>query len=202
MNILLIRHALPLQSAAAQSADPELGEPGKDMARRLPDALQRHQVTKIVSSPQLRARQTAAPLAEKLGLAVGIDDRLAEYDRDLQCYTPVEQLHAEDPAALRRLLSGHLPDGVDVEAFRARVIAAVRDVIGSALPGDNVAVISHGGVINVVLQSVLNTPQIFPFAIDYVSITQLRYSRSGRATVMGVNAAEHVWDLLPRNRRG
>ena len=192
-----------MPSAAARSADPGLGDAGEEMARTADSALQRHQVTKIVSSPQLRSRQTAAPLAEKLWLPVHVDDRLAEYDiRDLQCYTPVEQMHAEDPAALRRLLSGHLPDGVDIEAFRARVIAAVEDLVGSAVHHDNIAVISHGGVINVVLQSVLNTPQIFPFAIDYVSITQVRYSRWGRPTVMGVNAVEHVWDLLPRNQRG
>lgn len=59
----------------------------------------------------------------------------------------------------------------------------------------------HGGVINVLLQRALNTPRLFPFAIDYVSVSHLRYSAETESTVLGVNNIEHVWDLLPRLTR-
>ena len=66
---------------------------------------------------------------------------------------------------------------------------------------DTVAVFSHGGVINVVLHEILGTTRVLSFPIDYVSITRLLFSRSGQASVVTVNGTEHVWDLLPRNRR-
>ncbi|MCH9733879.1 MAG: histidine phosphatase family protein, partial [Actinomycetia bacterium] len=38
------------------------------------------------------------------------------------------------------------------------------------------------------------------FHVDYASVTRLLSSRTGRLAVAGVNATEHVWDLLPRTR--
>ena len=99
------------------------------------------------------------------------------------------------------MANGHLPSTVDVDAFRARVQAAVDNVAATAGHEDTVAVFSHGGVINVVLHEILGTRRILSFPIDYVSVTRLLFSRSGQASVVTVNGTEHVWDLLPRNRR-
>ena len=145
MQLLLIRHALPHRSEPGQGSDPELSEEGIEQAKRLPDALARFPISRIVSSPQIRAMQTAQPVADALGLAVDIDDRLAEYDRDLSHYTPVEQISAED---MKRLASGDLPSGVDQPAFIARVKAGVDDILAAADHEDTVAVFTHGGVIN------------------------------------------------------
>jgi probable phosphoglycerate mutase len=202
MHVLLIRHALPLPSADGQGADPRLSEAGLRMADRLPDALRRHNLTRIVSSPQWRARQTAQPLADGCGLAVEIDERLAEYDYGLGEYVPVEQMRAQDPQKLARLVSGQLPEGIDADAFKSRVAAATQQLATTSQRNDRVGVISHGGVINAVLQRALNTPRLFPFPLDYVSVTHVHYSTDGAPTVLGVNNIEHVWDLLPRlNKR-
>lgn len=200
MHLLLIRHAMPLSSNDGDGADPALSPLGRRMAERLPDALGRHHLTRIVSSPQLRARQTAQPLADALNLAIEVDERLAEYDYGLAEYVPVEQMRTDDPQRLARLVRGQLPDGVDVDAFKARVAAAAHQLI-AADRRDRIAVFSHGGVINVLLRNALETPKLFPFAIDYVSVSQLRYSTVGEPSVLGVNNIEHVWDLLPRLNR-
>jgi broad specificity phosphatase PhoE len=99
------------------------------------------------------------------------------------------------------LAQGHLPSAVDEDAFRARVRAAVDDLVAAADPEDTVAVFSHGGVINVLLHEILGTVRLLSFPVDYASVTRLLFSRSGEATVAGVNTVEHVWDLLPRNQR-
>ena len=78
--------------------------------------------------------------------------------------------------------------------------SALRDIVAAAHHRDTVAVFSHGGVINVVLHELLGTAKPLSFPIDYASVTHLRHSRTGSTTVAGVNAIEHVWDLLPRNR--
>lgn len=200
MQLLLIRHALPLRSEYGQGSDPELSETGLQQAERLPEALARYQITRLVSSPQRRAVQTAVPLSIERLLPVGIDERLAEYDRELAGYLPVEQLRTERPQDWARMAQGMLPAGVDEPAFCARVAAALADVVAAAGAEETVAVFSHGGVINVALHQILGTARLLSFPIDYVSVTRLLYSRSGQATVLSTNGTEHVWDLLPRNQ--
>jgi broad specificity phosphatase PhoE len=201
MQVLLVRHALPLRSEPGEGSDPDLSHEGQAQVERLPDALARFPISRVVSSPQRRAIQTAEPVAAARSLNVEIDDRFAEYDRDLPAYIPVEQIRAEMPEEWERLAQGHLPSAVDEDAFRARVRAAVDDLVATADAEDTVAVFSHGGVINLLLHEILGTTRLLSFPVDYASVTRLLYSRTGQATVAGVNAVEHVWDLLPRNQR-
>jgi broad specificity phosphatase PhoE len=198
MQLLLVRHALPLRSEQGQGSDPALSDAGLEQAHRLPEALARFPISRLVSSPQRRAVQTAEPVAEPRELGVEIDERFAEYDREMSVYIPVEQLREERPADWARMAQGHLPSSVDEAGFRRRVSAAIAEVVSKSAPEDTVAVFSHGGVINVVLHG---TRRLLSFPIDYASVTRLLFSRSGAATVAGVNATEHVWDLLPRNHR-
>jgi len=200
VQVLLIRHALPLRSEAGEGSDPELAEAGWEQARRLPDALARFEVSRLVSSPQRRAFQTAEPVAAALGLPVEIEDRMAEYDRGMSHYVPLEQVRTERPDDWARMARGQLPGLVDADAFYGRVRSALRDIVGAADHRETVAVFSHGGVINVVLHEILGTAKPLSFPIDYASVTHLRHSRRGSFTVAGVNGIEHVWDLLPRNR--
>jgi probable phosphoglycerate mutase len=201
MQLLLVRHALPLRSDPGQGSDPDLSREGRVQVARLPDALARFPISRLLSSPQRRAIQTAEPVAAARGLALEIDDRFAEYDRDLPVYIPIENIRDEKPQEWARLAEGHLPSAIDENAFRARVRAAVGDVAAAANHEDTVAVFCHGGVINVVLHEILGTKRVLSFPIDYVSVTRLLFSRSGQATVVTVNSTEHVWDLLPRNQR-
>ena len=201
MQVLLVRHALPLRSEHGQGSDPDLSDEGKAQVARLPEALARFPVSRVLSSPQRRAIQTAKPVAAARELSVEVDERFAEYDRDLPVYIPVEQIRAENPQEWARLAQGHLPSAVDEDAFRARVLAAVDDLVAGVDPEDTVAVFSHGGVINLLLHEILGTARLLSFPVDYASVTRLLYSRSGQATVATVNGVEHVWDLLPRNQR-
>jgi broad specificity phosphatase PhoE len=201
MQVLLVRHALPLRSDHGEGSDPELSSEGLAQVRRLPEALSRFPIARVVSSPQRRAIATAEPVAAARALPVEIDDRFAEYDRDLPLYIPVEQIRKENPQEWARMAEGRLPSGVDEVSFRARVRAAVEDLVAAADPDDTVAVFSHGGVINVLLHEILGTARLLSFPVDYASLTRLLYSRTGQATVASVNGTEHVWDLLPRNQR-
>ncbi len=199
MQLLIIRHALPLRSEPGQGSDPDLSEEGIEQAKRLPEALARFPIARLVSSPQKRAIQTADPVAEALGLPIDIDDRLAEYDRDLSHYTPVEEISEED---MRRLAKGELPSGVDQSEFIARVRAGVDDIVKAAKREDTVALFSHGGVINALVHDVMNTDRLLCVQVDYAGVTRLLWSSTREAFfVAGINSTEHVWDLLPRNQQ-
>ena len=196
MQLLLVRHALPLRSAPGEGSDPDLSADGIAQAARLPDALKRFPITRLVSSPQRRARQTAQPVADALGLPVDVDERIAEYDYGLSHYTPIEEASKED---LQRLIDGHLPGDVDPDAFQDRIWAGIDDIIAAADHDDTVAVFSHGGVINAVVHRVLATERLLCVQVDYAGITRVLSSRSGRRSIAALNGTEHVWDLLPRN---
>src|SRR6201991_3952041 len=201
MQLLLIRHALPLRSEPGQGSDPDLSADGVEQAKRLPDALARFPVTRLVSSPQARSVQTAQPVADALGLTVEVDERLAEYDRDMGHYIPIEQIAAEFPEELARLAEGHLPSSVDENAFLARINAGIRDLTAAGDHEDTIALFTHGGVINGLLHTILGTEKILCVNVDYAGVTRLLSSREGSLYVAAVNGTEHVWDLLPRNQR-
>ena len=200
MQILLIRHALPLRTRDGEGSDPDLADAGWEQARRLPRALERFPISRLISSPQRRAWQTAEPVADALGLPVDIDERLAEYDRGLSHYIPLEEARAAGSPDWDRMAKGELPAVVDVEEFGNRIRSALADIVATGDHYDTVAVFSHGGVINVTLHQILQTAKTLSFPIDYASVTALRHSRKGSFTVAGVNGIEYVWDLLPRNR--
>lgn len=200
MQLLMIRHALPLRvENSADAANPELADIGLQQADRVPDAIARHRIVRVVSSPQARARQTAEPTAAKLGLQVDIDAGLAEYDHHLPFYIPIEQAKHDFAAAYERIKGGELPVFVDPLAFKGRVIDAVNSIVAATEHTDTVVAFAHGGVINSYLQDVLGTTRTLAFPIDYCSVTRILFSRSGRRTVATVNENSHVWDLLPRN---
>ncbi|MFJ1458997.1 histidine phosphatase family protein [Nocardia sp. N2S4-5] len=208
MQLVLVRHAQPERVFTTSGpADPGLTELGAEQAARVPDVLARmeggpHRVTRVVSSPQRRARATAAPTAEKLGLAVETIDDLAEYDRDLPVYIPIEDARREFRATYDRIKSGYLPEQIDGPAFIGRVLGSVDRLVSAADRSDTVVVFAHGGVINVLLQDVLGLARPLTFPIDYCSITRILYSRTGTRTAATVNENGHVWDLLPRNLAG
>jgi broad specificity phosphatase PhoE len=198
VQLLLVRHALPLRTEPGQGSDPELSEQGVEQAKRLPGALARFPVSRVVSSPQRRAIQTAQPVAGALGLTIDVDERLAEYDFGLSHYTPIEEASQED---LQRLIDGHLPGDVDEDAFKARVTAGIDDVVVAAGHDETVAVFSHGGVINALVHEAMETKRLLCVQVDYTGVTRLLKSRDGKLGVAAINGTEHVWDLLPRNQR-
>ncbi|KJV02218.1 MAG: histidine phosphatase family protein [Rhodococcus sp.] len=199
MQLVLVRHALPRRSES--SADPDLDELGVEQSCRVPDALARFTVSRVVSSSQQRAIRTAQPLAERLGLEITTDDRLTEYDRDFGGYVPIEAAKTEFRDAYDRIKAGHLPEQVDEQAFRRRVLDGVDDIVSAAAHSDTVVLFAHGGVVNMLLQDILQTPKVLGFPIDYCSVTRVLFSRSGARSVSSVNETAHVWDLLPRNRQ-
>ncbi|WP_378735621.1 histidine phosphatase family protein [Nocardia brasiliensis] len=200
MQLILVRHAQPVRIMNSDGpADPELAPVGLEQAERVPAALSQHRIARVVSSPQRRARETAAPTATKLGLGVDIIDDLAEYDRDLPAYIPIEDAKVEFQDVYERIKAGHFPPQIDGKAFKSRVLDAVTEIAAGTDPADTVVAFTHGGVVNVLLQEILGLERPLTFPIDYCSITRILFSRTGRRTAATVNENGHVWDLLPRN---
>jgi 2,3-bisphosphoglycerate-dependent phosphoglycerate mutase len=195
MELVLIRHAQPRRVVDADGpADPELSDLGHDQARLLAAYLADERIDVVIASPLRRARQTAAPVAEVHGLTVEVSDGLAEYDKESGEYIPVEQLRAENLPGWQDVLTGnvHRAAGVDPHEFRKEVVAAVEEIV-EAHPGQNVAAVCHGGVINAYLTHVLHLddPSGF-FYPNYTSIHRVAAARNGARTVLSLNETAHL----------
>jgi probable phosphoglycerate mutase len=197
MQIVLVRHALPARMESIDGvADPVLTDLGRRQAAAAAEFLSSTPVQRIVSSPMLRARQTAAPLAAALGLPVELDDDLAEYDSGQQAYIPVHEMAVSHPELWQQMVRGELPDFVDLPAFRGRVVGALERIMTAHSGRDAVVVFCHSGVINAALSGYLGIDRALPFPIDYTSISRVLAARSGRRAVSSVNETGHVRALL------
>jgi alpha-ribazole phosphatase len=172
-RLLLVRHAEPTPDVRGRcygTLDVELSADGREQAAALGDALRDEPIDLVVSSPRLRAVQTAAAL----GRPVEVDDRLCELDfGDFEGRT-YEELERDEPELFRAWMSSpttvRFPNGESYADLRARATAALADVRARA---ECAVVVTHGGVIRAGLAAWLELPDHAIFRLDqrYCGIT-------------------------------
>ena len=195
MDLILVRHAEPERAEGSDGApaDPGLTARGREQARRLGAWLAGERIDAVLSSPQRRARETAALVAAAHGLSVEVLDGLAEYDRRADHYVPVEELKATGDPRWTAMLEGRWEDfgGDPPDEFRARV-AATLDSVVARFPGRRVVAVCHGGVVNAALGNVLGLDALLWFEPAYASIHRIAASRHGVRSVVSVNETAHL----------
>jgi broad specificity phosphatase PhoE len=193
MELILVRHARPVRHDPVEGrADPGLRADGRQQARRLARWLAAEPIGAIYTSPARRARETAQPLADLVGIEPAIEDGLSEFDREARSYVPIEELAATDDRWLA-LARGELYDDVDPVAFRKRVVETVEDLIDRH-PGEVVVAVCHGGVINAYVGDLLGIPTPLWFAPGYTGISRIAASRRGPRAIVSLNETGHLRD--------
>lgn len=195
MELMLIRHGLPvrIETDDGSPANPPLSEEGHEQARLMADWLKDTKIDHLYSSPMTRAHQTAAPLAEILGLDPELREGVAEYDRHADHYIPVEELKKYDYDRWLRLMRGEIDD-IDFPKFCESVITTLNEII-AAHPGKRVAVTCHGGVINIWTAHVIGIePRMF-FNPRYTSINRYMAASSGERSIITLNEQAHLRPL-------
>ncbi len=195
MELLLIRHALPLRVELTEGrADPPLADDGIAQAALLAQYLASERIDAIYASPLRRAIQTAAPVADRHGLEVRPCPGVAEWDQNSPEYVPVEELRASNDPRWQAMLDG-LWDSDEPEAdFHARVTTSIEQVIADHA-GDRVAIACHGGVINSYLASILGLTGEAArgfFYPNYTSIHRVAAASSGERSIVTVNETSHL----------
>jgi len=194
MELLLIRHALPIRREVTEgAADPPLSDDGLRQAELLAEYLASEKIDAIYASPLLRAQQTAQPLSIRIGLEIIDDLGIAEFDQHSSEYIPVEELKASGDPRLTEFLLGEGDEFDDRDEFRDRVMNSIERII-SDHGGDRVAVVCHGGVINLYAGDVLGLNVEGPgfFYPNYTSITRVAASRSGVRSIVTLNETSHL----------
>jgi broad specificity phosphatase PhoE len=80
-NLILVKHSLPVIVPDVPANRWELSEEGRSRAARLGASLRSYYPDAIVSSPEPKAQQTAAIVADILGLTFETVDGLQEHER-------------------------------------------------------------------------------------------------------------------------
>jgi probable phosphoglycerate mutase len=147
-------------------SDPELSLAGREQALRIADRLAHEPIAAIYVSNLRRTHQTAAPLAERLGVTPVEEPDLREaHMGEWEGYLWRQRIEEGHPLALRMIDEQRwdiIPEAEDVDAFATRVRDALAR-IADRHRGETVAIFTHGGVIG---QTVGDAVGSEPFAFN------------------------------------
>jgi broad specificity phosphatase PhoE len=198
LEVFLLRHGQSLGNQTGERIyDPPLTELGRRQAERAADLLAALQPTHVVSSPMVRALETAVPLAERVRLPVTVWPDLVEYNHwDAYGTLPRAELVRRFP---RAVLPGGFPEeGVRYEGPEPEASAwrRARGVVGrlAALPRPaRVAVVTHGTFAGVLLRVALGIAPGAPvgFYQDNAGVSHLAWDGE-RLLVLAVNLTVHL----------
>jgi probable phosphoglycerate mutase len=196
MELLLVRHALPVRREVRDGpADPELAPEGREQSRHLAQYLASERLDAVYASPLRRAWQTAEPVASAQRVDVVPADELVEWDQNSPEYVPVEELKAAGDPRWHAMVAGEWEGEEAPEAFRARVVGCLEELIATHR-GDRIAAVCHGGVINCYLAHVLElgegVTRMQFFYPNYTSIHRVAASSAGHRSIMTINETSHL----------
>lgn len=214
-EVFLIRHgdALPgaeeLEPSGIYDERP-LSTVGKAQAQALGQHLRPLSFAAIYSSPLRRAQETAALVAELQQIPVQLVPELREIQLGgmrptLPAGATAEQVAAHLRDRLAEIVrtvatSGYwssIPGSEPDDAFRARVTNAI-DSLARRHPGERIAVISHGGVINAYVAATIGLDRNFFFPAANTAVSLVRVRDSARV-LLALNDVCHLREagLLP-----
>lgn len=191
MDILLIRHGLPLRVESDRPVDPPLSSLGHAQAEALATWLEPAPPDHLLCSTMQRAIDTAAHIADKFDLQAVTDVDFCEYDRGSTAYIPIEELDSGDAHMEKLVADWFGPEKAEERReFQTRVVDALHRHIGD-LDAGRVALVCHGGVINAVLSHVLEMDRVLFFGPDYTSNSRISWNGK-RFHLESVNEAAHL----------
>jgi probable phosphoglycerate mutase len=202
VELLLVRHGSSGGAGGQQPgalvdghSDPPLSDAGHRQAEAVAERLAAEPIGALFVTPLRRTAETAAPLAQRLGLAPAVVGDL----REVHLGAWEGKLHARladsGPLAaevFERERWDVIPGAEAMEAFAARVQRGLDHVADTTGPDATSVAVVHGGVIaEACRQATGSTPFAFLYA-DNASITRLLRLPSRRWALAGFNDVGHL----------
>jgi broad specificity phosphatase PhoE len=191
-TFFLIRHAtndLVGWKLAGRAPEVHLNPEGRLQADRLADFLSRRSIDQVYCSPLERARETARPLCDRLGLEAQIAMELHEIDYGDWMGKAVADLDA-NPLWKRynSFRSGtRAPGGELMLEAQVRVVRFMQR-LGGEFPGQTLALVSHGDIVRAAVLYYFGAPIdcYNRLEISPASISQIRIGELG-PQILGIN---------------
>lgn len=203
-QLILVRHGQQASNDLndphrSKGGDPPLSDLGLRQAEAAADELAGEPLEAVYCSHIIRAATTARAIAARHGLEPVVDPGLAEVGvyRDIPAgRTVLDEIGESGIAEVRRKFMAHrrwdafpmTETTVEVEARVLPAIERIRDAHGDS---SRVAVVCHGGVINIVLRRVLGVDADMFFYPAHASISRLGRG-DGRMMVRTLNEDGHL----------
>ncbi len=202
-KLFLIRHGLSVanrEHIVQGQSDYPLSEEGRVQSQKLAKYLSASTdtPTSILSSPLMRARETAEILAEALGCGVEYDDLWME--RRLGEAQGVDYETVRSWFASKGLPSPYEPIHGNGESWLELYIRADRALLSiMKRPAGTYIVVSHGGFLNAVLRAILglalHSGRTYPprFVFDNTGFAQVEYDEEYASwQIVRLNAMPHL----------
>lgn len=161
MNLYLVRHgqtSFSRENRFCGTSDPSLTDAGQAMADALSSVYAATTWDAIYTSPMLRTRQTAAPLARLAGVTAVVEDGLTEIAYGDWEGLTVDEVKARWPEAYeywaKDVASRGTPGGETAFHVAARAMRVV-EAIRTRHPAGNVLVVSHKATLRIITCALL-----------------------------------------------
>jgi broad specificity phosphatase PhoE len=153
-------------------------------------------VAAVISSPALRAQQTAKPVADALGTPLAIEDGLIETDFGAWEGLTFAEAREHDPQLHARWLTDTSlapPQGESMDAVHRRV-RRVRDQLIADYGAATLIVVTHVTPIKALLRMALDAGPalLHRLHLDLASLSIAEYYPDGPASVRLVNDTSHL----------
>lgn len=138
----------------------------------------------IISSPLARCADFGHALAEQYSISIDLDERIKEMHFGTWEGCTATQLMATDPNALSRFWKDPLrhtpPQAEALIAFEERVLSAWHDIVANH-NREKILLISHGGVMRVILCHVLQhpIPRLLEIEIGHATLRRIGIDNPG-----------------------
>lgn len=204
VRVLLLRHGQTEMSAAgvfSGRSDPDLTDLGVEQARRAASCLAARQdagegIDRIISSPLARTRQTAAAVADRLGLDVEVDDNLIETDFGEWEGLTFDEVHRRWPdehAAWVGDTTVPTVGGESMAAVERRCGDLVQGLEQGLAGPRTVLLVSHVSPIKAILRRALQVPATMysTLHLDLAGLSNVEFYPD-HSVVRGVNDTHHL----------
>jgi len=199
-RLLMLRHGQTEHSAQRRYSgrgDLPLTELGERQAAAAAARLSTMDgVAAVLSSPMLRARQTAQPVADALGVPLSVHEGLIETDFGTWEGLTFTEARERDPDLHARWItdtSMAAPDGESMDAVHCRVRRALDQLIAEH-GGATLVVVTHVTPIKALLRMALDAgPSLLHrLHLDLASLSVAEFYPDGPASVRLVNDTSHL----------
>lgn len=185
-ELVLVRHAEPYDCGP----DPGLTELGHRQAAAMAEVIGAESFGAMYVSAQMRAQETAAPLASALGIDPIIDERITEFDYGDERYISPRAARNMPPEVIEPLIAR-----MRSPEFTGRVTEAVVDIV-AAHAEQRTVVVCHGVVIGTMVRHLTHSPKLRTRA-KHTSVVRLRRTEDDGWELQAINESHWLQGLPP-----
>jgi 2,3-bisphosphoglycerate-dependent phosphoglycerate mutase len=201
MDLLIIRHGqseADILKVIEGRADFGLTELGHKQAEAMAKWVKEHySINKIFSSPLKRAKQTSEYISTIIGIGVQFDDDLMEWKNGLIAGLTQKEADEKYPEPKVKYPHTRIYEQESQIDFRLRAETILSKIINENSDDETIAVISHGGMINMLFKCFMESPVNSKISIvnGDTGIHHWKIKKDKREIIL-CNSREHLKNIV------